>query len=256
MRELGLALREIRFENRSFWRNPAAAFFTVAFPLFFLVLFSLIFGSSEIEVGGRMVRYSTVLIPAIATFSIVTASYTNVAMNVTFARDYGLLKRIRGTPLPRWAFLFGKIGHATLLNLMLVTTTVIFGALFFGVEVPSRTLPAFVLTLAASTFCFSALGLAVTAVIPNADAAPAVVNFSILPLLFLSNVFIRIDDPAPWIATVRGLFPIFHTVTAMEKAFVPGGGTGLEGTHLAIVAAWGLGGVVLAMRFFAWEPRR
>jgi ABC-2 type transport system permease protein len=254
--DLRLALREVGFENRSFWRNPAAAFFTVAFPLFFLVLFSLIFGDAEVEVGGLMVRYSTVLIPAIATFSIVTASYTNVAMNVTFARDYGLLKRIRGTPLPRWAFLFGKIGHATVLNLMLVTTTVIFGALFFDVEVPNETLPAFVLTLAVSTFCFSALGLAVTAAIPNADAAPAVVNFSILPLLFLSNVFIRIDDPAPWIATVRSLFPVFHTMAAMERSFIPGGGGGLEAGHLLVVAAWGVGGVLLAMRFFEWEPRR
>jgi ABC-2 type transport system permease protein len=254
---MGLALRQIRFENRAFWRNPAAAFFTFAFPLLFLVIFNIAFGDAEVTLRGGTTTYSTLLIPAIVAFGVISACYTNVAMSLVFARDEGLLKRIRGTPLPAWAFLFGRIGHAMLLALLLVAITVAAGALLYDVEVPTDTLPAFAVTLALGAGAFCALGAALAAVIPNADAAPAIVNFSILPLLFLSNVFIRITDPPGWLAALRNVFPVFHLLRALETSFYPFvTGSGFRWGHLLIVALWGIGGALLAIRFFSWEPRR
>ena len=252
-----LALRQVRYENLAFWRNPPQAFFTVVFPLMFLVIFNLAFGGRAADVGPGTARASTFIVPAIIAFSVISASYTNLALSVTFARDGGLLKRVRGTPLPAWAFMAGRILHSTLIALLLVIIVVAAGALFYGVDVPTTTMGAFVTTVIVGFATFSALGLAITAAIPNADAAPAIVNASILPLLFVSDVFIRFEDPPAWLEVVRNVFPVVHFYEALETAFNPfTEGAGFRWGHLALVALWGAAGALLAARFFSWEPRR
>ena len=255
--DLPLALRQVRYENLAFWRNPAAAFFTVAFPLMFLVIFNVAFGRQDVSLSGGTTRFSTLIIPSIVTFGLISACYTNIAMSLAYARDEGLLKRVRGTPLPPWSYFFGKIVHAILVAILLAGVTVAAGALFYDVDVPTDTMPAFVVALAVGAAAFCALGAALTAAIPNADAAPAIVNFSILPLLFLSNVFIRIDDPPGWLSVIRNAFPVFHLYRAVETAFNPFvTGPGFRWGNLLVVAAWGLAGGYIATRFFSWEPRR
>jgi len=257
MSALRLAARQVRYENRAFWRNPPAAFFTFAFPLIFLVIFNLLFGNETIRVPGGETTASTFFVPAIATFAIVTATFTNLATAVSFARDQGLLKRYRGTPLPAWAFLTGRVAHAVIVTILLVVIVTAFGALFYGVDVPTNTLPAVLVALAVGGFAFCSLGLAMTAAIPNAEAAPAVVNAVILPLLFISDVFIRLDDAPAWVQTLGDLFPVKHLSTALQTAYNPfHAGTGFEWGHVGIVAAWGVAGLLLALRFFSWEPRR
>ena len=140
-----LALRQVRYENRAFWRNPPAAFFTFAFPLLFMAIFNVLFGE----------RAAAFFTPAIIVFGVVTATYTNLAMTVTIARDEGILKRIRGTPLPPWAYLAGRIGHAVVIGFLLVVIALLlvvivagFGALVYDVDVPWGALPAMLLVLA------------------------------------------------------------------------------------------------------------
>jgi ABC-2 type transport system permease protein len=257
MSPLALAVRQVRYENIAFWRNPAAAFFTCAFPLMFLVIFNLAFGNEEMMISGETTRVSTFIIPAIVAFSEISACYTNIALQLAFDREGGVLKRIKGTPLPAWAYLFGKIAHAVVIAVLLVLICVAAGALFYGVSVPTNTMPAFLLTLAIGGASFCALGAAITTVIPNTDAAPAIVNFSILPLFFISNVFIRIENPPVWLDVVRDFFPVFHFFEALQTAFNPFvEGSGFEWGDLAVVAAWGVAGMAIALRYFSWEPRR
>ena len=158
MSDMAHALRMIRYTNKAFWRNPANAFFTFAFPLMFLVIFTGLFGNDNITVAGREISVSTFYVSAIAAFSIITATYTNLAINVSFTRDAGVLKRIRGSPLPGWAFMAGRIGHAILVTILLVAIVVTFGTLFYDAEVPTRTLPAFLTTIAVGAAAFSGPG--------------------------------------------------------------------------------------------------
>lgn len=257
MRGLRLALRQVSFENRSLRRNPASLFFTLVFPLIFLVIFTLIFGNSEIRVEGGTTTAATFYVASIVAFSVINACYTSVAMNVAFAREAGQLKRLRGTPLPPWAMLAGKIGHAVLVGFMLVIVVSAFGRVFYDVDLPTRTLPAAILALAVGSAAFAAIGLAVASFIPNADAAPAVVNGIILPLLFISDVFIPSNQGPAWLKTVANLFPVRHLSMAMQTAFNPfEQGSGFEFGDLAVVAAWGLGAAFFASRYFRWEVRR
>jgi ABC-2 type transport system permease protein len=243
---VALALRQVVYENRAFWRNPAAAFFTFAFPLLFMLIFNVLFGADA-------ARFFT---PAIIVFGVVTATFTNLAMNITFAREQGVLKRIRGTPLPPWAFLAGRIGHAVAVALLLVVVVAAFGQLVYGVPVPWDALPALVLLLAVAAASFSALGLALTGAIPNADAAPAIVNAAVLPVLFISNVFIQMDTAPAWLDTVSHLLPVRHFADAMLDLYALGADAGIPWSAIGVIALWGLGGVLLALRFFSWEPRR
>jgi ABC-2 type transport system permease protein len=253
---VALALRQVRYTNKAFWRNPASAFFTFVFPLMFLVIFTALFGNENATIRGQEVSVSTVYVPLIATFSIITATYTNLAINVSFSRDAGVLKRIRGSPLPSWAFMSGRIVHAILVTILLVIIVAAFGALFYDAEIPTRTLPAFITTVALGAATFSALGLALTSVIPHADASPPIVNASILPLLFLSGIFIPIQDPNAWYVMLAKFFPVYHFAEAMTSAYFSPTGTGFEGWHLLVMALWGVAGAVLAVLFFSWEPRR
>lgn len=241
-----LALRQVAYENRAFWRNPPAAFFTFAFPLLFLFIFNVIF-------GGDGARFFT---PAIIVFSVVTATFTNLAMNITFARDAGVLKRVRGMPLPAWAYLAGRIGHAIGVTLLLVVIVAAVGAVLYDVPVPWDALPALVLVLAVSAAAFSALGLALAGVMPNADASPAIVNAIVLPTLFVSNVFIQMDSAPDWLNTVSYVLPVRHFADAMLELYGSGAAAAFPWTEIGVIAAWGVAGVVLALRFFSWEPHR
>lgn len=256
MSDIGLALRQVGYEHRAFWRNPAAAFFTFVFPLLFMVIFNVIFGdSSEAAPPGQ--RAADFFTPSIITFAVITATFTNIAMSVTAARERGILKRIRGAPLPPWAYLFGRIGQAVSVALLLVVIVAAFGAVFYGVEVPWGRMPALLVTLAVAAASFCALGLALTAFIPNEDAAPAVVNAVILPLLFISNVFIRVDGMTGWLPTVSNLFPVRHFADAMMAIYDPRtSGAAFAPDHLAWIAGWGVAGLVIASLRFRWEPRR
>ena len=256
MSTLALALRQVRYEDLAFRRNPISAFFTVVFPLIFLVIFNLLFGNEQISFEGGTARASTFFIPAIAALALISACYTNLAIMISVHRGDGLLKRFRGSPLPTWAYLLGRIIHVTLVALAMVAVVVAAGWLFYGVDVPTNTLPAFVLTLVLGAAVFCALGMAVSGLIPNADAAPAVTNGTILPLMFISDIFLRLDDAPRWLELAGDLFPVKHLSLALQTAFDPfEQGYGFEPLHLAVMAAWGLGATVVALRFFSWEPR-
>ena len=257
MSDLALALRQVRYENKSFWRNPASAFFTFAFPLMFLVIFNTLLGNETINVGGHEVSQSTYYVPSIATFSVISACYTNIAITVAFLRDQGILKRKRGTPLPIWALLAGRVVHATLMAILLVAIVSAAGVLFYDVSLPDNTMPAFIVTLAIGAASFCALGLAIANFTPNAEAAPAVVNWIILPLLFLSGTFFPLGGAPQWLTRVADFFPVRPCLVPMLTAFNPfPPGSGFQWDDLVIVAVWGVVGLVVGIRFFSSEPRK
>jgi ABC-2 type transport system permease protein len=247
--------RQIRFTNKAFWRNPASAFFTFAFPLMFLVIFTALLGNGEVSINGEVVSQATYYVAAMAAFAVISACYTNIAISVTFQRDAGILKRSRGTPLPGWGYLSGRVVHAMLVALLLVIITAAFGWAFYDASIPTGvTLVRFIAMLIVGSASFCALGLAITALIPNADAAPPIVNATILPLLFLSGVFIPLGDDAPtWIVWIGRIFPVKHFADGLQAGLL---GTQFDWTDTLVVALWGIAGLLLAARFFTWEPRR
>jgi ABC-2 type transport system permease protein len=256
--DAGLVVAQVRATNAAFWRNPASAFFTFAFPLMFLVVFTALLGSGRLEVApGVFIVQGRYYVAAMGAFAVISATFTNLAISVTFAREAGILKRTRGTPLPTWIYLAGRVIPAVAYSLLLVAITAAFGVVVYGIDVPTGvSLVEWVVSVLVGAAAFSALGLATTAVVPNADAAPAVVNAIILPLLFVSGIFIPLEANAPqWLVTFGDVFPVKHFAEAVRASFY-GPPFPFEWWDVVVVAAWGIAGVVLAVRFFSWEPRR
>ncbi len=250
-----LLWHQFRFDQKVFWRNPASVFFTVLLPLIFLFIFATIFGNEEIEARG--VKTTTYYVPAIIALAVISATSVSLAINLTEDRERGLLKRVRGTPLPPAAFVAGRVGNSLVVSLLMVALIAALGKLVYGVSLPDRTIPAVIVTLAVGASAFCCVGFALTAFIPSEDAAPAVTNAIMLPLYFISGVFIPDSEIPSGVLEVADIFPVRHFFEAFFTAWDPNTtGAGFELGHLAIVAGWGLAGLAVALLAFRWEPRR
>ncbi len=248
-----MTLSQLRYVNKAYWRNPAAAFFAVAYPLMFLVIFTSIFRNSDVLFDGKTVNEATYYVPCMAALAVITVCFNNIAVAITFQRDSGVLKRINGTPLSSAVFFGARILHAVLVSVLLVVITAAFGHIFYNAGIPTglalvRTL--IMLAVGAAAFC--ALGFAISSVIPNADASLPIVNAVILPLLFLSGVFIPLIDAPAWMVWVGRVFPISHFLSGMQSGFL---GSAFSWTDVLVLVAWAVGGLLFAIRFFRWEPR-
>ncbi len=247
-----LLARQVAFENRVFWRNPASAFFTVALPLVMLIVLTAVFDAAATLPIDFDVSTSGYYVIATITFAVHSTCFTNVAMSITVSRDAGMLKRVRVTPLPVATYVLAKVVHSVLVMVGLVAAVMALGAIAYDVDVPTATLLPLAVTVVLGAATLAALGTAVTAIIPNADAAPAVMNAVALPVLFLSGTFVPTDGAPGWLRAVASVFPIRHLIDALFAGYGldPGASSGWLPGALAVVAAWGiLGGAVAVWRF-------
>jgi ABC-2 type transport system permease protein len=251
-----LVLHQFRYDQKSFWRNPASVFFTVMFPVLLLVIFALVFSGQTVDVGGG-IDVDAYYVPAIITLAVISATMQSLAMSLTIAREDGRLKRGRGTPMPPWVFIAGRVGNAIVVSLLMLVLIAAIGRLAFGVGIPWSRLAAIVVTLAIGAASFCCLGIALTAAIPSADAAAPIANFTLLPLYFLSGVFIPEDQIPSGVLSFADAFPVRHFFEAFFEVYEPAsaGGAGMQWGHLAVVAAWGALGLLLAVRYFRWVPK-
>lgn len=258
---LNLLWGQVRYQNRIFWRTPISAFFTLVFPLMFLIVFGLVFGAEEISESGLTV--AQFYAPALAVFGAVSATYTNLAISTAIARDEGILKRVRGTPLPPWCYIAGRVGSAVYMAGISVGIMLAVGVAFYGLQIYGAAVPALVITFLVGVATFATLGLLMAALAPSGDAAPAIANATLLPLAFFSDIFIVTTDDTPaWIARFADVFPLRHFATAFvdgfEPIFVSQQQSWLDHIHwedLGVMVLWLAATAVLTLRYFTWEPR-
>jgi ABC-2 type transport system permease protein len=252
---LPLLARQFHYQNLLFWRNPFSAFFTIAFPLMFLLLFNSLQGGQRLADRGG-IRFAQFFTPSILVFAAVSATYVNLATSVAIARDDGILKRLRGTPMPAWIYVAGRVIQATFAAMLAAVLMIAAGVLVFHVKLIGHLLPAALVTLLVGTVGFCALGLALAAICPNGEAAPAMANFTWLPIAFISSIFYPLDSAPQWLQNLGGIFPVKHFAEAMQASFSPyTQGSGFRWHDLGVIALWALGGTIVATRRFQWEPR-
>jgi ABC-2 type transport system permease protein len=251
---LALVAHQFRYDQKAFWRNPAAVFFTVMFPVVVFLILAVVFDGSTVKVDGG-VEATTYYVPAIMSLAIISATMQTLAMTLVIAREDGRLKRGRGTPMPAWVFIAGRIGNSIVVALLMMALLGLIGGVLYSVSFPWGQLPELLLTLAIGAASFSCLGIALTAAIPSQDAAAAIVNALLLPLYFLSGIFIPEDELPGGVIDFANHFPVRPFFEAFFAVYVPGGGNGIAWHELGIVVIWGIAGLLLAIRFFRWTPR-
>ncbi len=242
-----MAWRQYRLERRMFWRNPSAAFFNFVLPLLFLFLLGAILAGDQDALD--------VIVPGIAGMSVMSTTFSALAMNLTFLREQGVLKRMRGTPLPSGSYLAALGANAVTNAAIQVLVVVVAGKLLFGIPWP-RDYAALVVFVAAGVACLASLGVAYSHVIPNFDSAPAFVNVVFLPVIFISGVFYDAEDAPAFLRDIARALPLTHVIDGLSGAMVTGAGLADNAGSLGVIALWTVLGVVLAVRGFSWEARR
>ena len=255
MTAIGLVVHQARYDLTAFRRDPASVFFTAVLPVIFLSVLVAVFGGERLEGSG--VRLSTYYVPGILALAVVSGTFVNLAMSITTLREDGVLKRLRGTPLPPWAFLAGRVASSLVLTSVVTVVLLAVGRVGYGVSLPGRTLPGFLLALLVGAASFSCLGVALTGVIPSTSAASAITTAVVLPLYFISGTFFPSESIPALLRGIADVFPIKHLAEALFASFDPAtAGSGVATGDLAVVAAWGVAGLLFAVRFFAWTPRQ
>lgn len=254
---MGMSLHQFRYDLRAFLRNPQYQFFTLALPVIFLVLLAALFGGKghTIPIAGGRVSATVEYVPGIMTLGIIAASFVNLVIAVTAQREAGVLKRRRATPVPAKAVIAGRALTAVVAALGIAAVLLGIGWIFYGVQFPARTAAALVVTIivGAVSFCCLAYGLA--SVIHDQDSAQPATQSVMLPLYFISGVFVPVSQLPHWLVNVASVFPVKHLASALLTAYNPHTvGAGFAGWDLLIVAAWGLGGLLIALRRFSWLP--
>jgi ABC-2 type transport system permease protein len=254
MSDLALIGNQVRYEQKSYWRNPGAAFFTFAFPLvfFFILVGTAGHGTdaSQLGAGVKLAQYYT---PSILSYAVMSACFLSIAMTVVRQREFGILKRMRGTPLPAWGLIGGLIGSAMIVATLLSVVCITFGIVAYSVKLPASNIPAVVVTIALAALAFCALGIAVSSLIPNLDAGPAIINLPFFVLVFVSGTYFPISGT---MAKIADYLPLRPFIVALYKPFDPTNtGSAWSPHQLAILAVWGIAATVFAVRHFRWTPR-
>ena len=256
--DLSLLRRWIAARVRITLRVPRATFFTFIFPLMFLLIFNALNGNAKVPAagtGGGDVPFAQFYTPSIGIFGLTMACYSSVIFGLSNARDIGLLKRVRGTPLPMPAYLASWLTAAVLTGIASVILMFAVAIPAFGVTIYPENLPAAIVTLLLGSATLAALGLAVASLVRSADQAMPVAQLTFLPLSFISGIWFPLEGAPSWLITIAHIFPLYHLVQAFDACFVPQTTNGgWAPAHLAVIAAWGVGALIVAMRRFRVEP--
>jgi ABC-2 type transport system permease protein len=251
-----LVVHQFRADLRCFYRNKQSVFWTLALPVVFLVIFGSVFQHQNVAVPGGRIDEPAYYVPGIIAYGLIAAAFSNLVVSVVRSRETGICKRRRATPLPASAVIAARALVAAVSVLAITAVLLIIGWAAFAAQIPGRTALAFLLAIIVGAAAFSCLGFAVASLIGNIDAAQPVVLAIVLPLCFLSGVFIPVLELPRWLIDLGKVFPVHALADALLAAYNPHTtGPGLRWGDLAILAAWGAAGLIYAIRRFSWLPR-
>ncbi len=254
--DIPLLARWIAARLKILLRGPRGAFFTFVFPLIFLIIFEAANSGSHLTVTGGKVSFVQFYTPGIAVFAITTSCYQGLIILIANLRDQGILKRVRGTPLPQWIYLTALVMASILAGLLSVLLMFVVAVPAFGMHIYPKLVPAAIVTLFLGAAAITAVALAVSCFVDRPESAQPIAGLTLFPLLFVSGVFYPLEGAPDWLQKVAHIFPLSHLAQGFEQCFSPHTkGLGFSGHHLGVLALWWVGGTIYAVRHFRWEKR-
>ena len=240
---------ELRNQQRLFWRNRESAVFVFVFPPMLYLLLGAVYSG---KIDGF--RAADVLLVGLIGYGCANTAFAGLAITLVIRRESGVLKRIRATPLPIVTYLTAVLCSTLVVFVLQMLLTIVLGLTLYGAKGPENW-PGMILAALLGVACFAGLGFGATAMIRSAEGASAVVNLIVLPMAFLSGSFgptRRYPEALRWLADV---LPLTYLIDLMKDVYLRGGSFFGHPKEIAIIAAWGLFGVLIAWRRFGWEPR-
>jgi ABC-2 type transport system permease protein len=202
------------------------------------------------------VKGSTNYVPGLWALGIIASSFVNLVISITAQREGGVLKRRRATPVPAWVLVAGRTLTAVTISLVVLTVLLAFGRVVYGVTLHTSALPGVALTAVVGSITFCVLGYALSTLIKNQDAAQPMTQAIMLPLYFISGVFIPNLQLPSWLRHVAEVFPVQHLADGLHKAYSPTvHGVGIVWSDIGVLALWAAIGLGVALFRFSWLPR-
>jgi ABC-2 type transport system permease protein len=245
-----LFLRELRTQQRLFWRSREAAFFTFLLPIIFLVLLGSVYGDEEIE----GVRGSTYLLAGLLGYGVISTAFASLAISLVIRRESGVLKRVRGTPLPTGVYLCALVASTLIVIALEALAQIAIGHFLLDADWP-RAPGSLVLALLLGSVAFAALGLALTGIVQSAEGSSALVNAVYLPVAFISGVFFSVEAMPGFLEALAEVSPLTYLLRLVRDAFVAESSISESPGAVAVLLFWGFAGAILALRTFRWDPR-
>ena len=245
-----LFLHELRGEQRLFWRNREAAFFTFMLPVLFFLIFGAIYGSDRIGIY----RGADFLEAGMIGYGVASTAFAGLAITMVIRRESGVLKRIRSTPLPPATYIASVLFSTLLVFALQTALIVVLGRVLYSVPFPARWV-SLVLTCVLGAAAFAAMGLAITCVVRSAEGSSAVVNAIYLPMAIISGTFFSPHRYPPYLRAIADVLPLTYFTRLARAVLLDGKQIWDEPRAVAIIVGWGLAGLFAAIRWFRWEPR-
>lgn len=244
-----MLVHQLRFEQMTFWRSREAAVFIFVFPLLLYALLGSVYGD---EIDG--IPAEDVLLVGLFGYGAATTAFGGLAITLVIRREAGLLKRLRATPLPPPVYLLAVL-LSTLTTFALQSVALLaLGGLGFGASMPRNWL-GFAGAIVLGVASFAGLGFGAASLIRSAEGVSAVVNVVILPMAFLSGSFGPTADFPAVLQAIADVLPLTYFLDIVYGVYLGGDSLFADPKAFAIVVAWGLAGLVVALRRFGWTPR-
>lgn len=248
-----LLAAQVGYQLRLLARNPRALFLSLLMPGLLLAL-RLGRVSHGAQAGGELAA----AVAGLAAFGLIATCYVTHAIGLVAARQDGVLRRWRASPLPRWAYFSARVTVTVLVGTGSAAVIVAVGIGMAGIHLNAGAALVLLVVFALGGVAWAAAGTAITALVPTAQGANPVLIFTYLPVILFSGGFGSLVGLPHWLATVMSYLPGQPLIDAATHAlqYTGGGVAPLPGRDLAVLAAWGVAGVLLSVRFFRWDPVR
>jgi ABC-2 type transport system permease protein len=244
-----LVRHQLQWEQRLFWRSREAAVFVFLFPILLFALLTAVYNG---EIDGQPASW--VLLAGMIGYGAANTAFSGLAITLVTRRELGILKRIRATPLPPAVYLTAVLVSITIVFAIQVVSLFVLGRLLKSTPWPSQLL-SLGLALALGAATFAALGLAITGFIRSQEGSSAVLNVIVLPMAFLSGSFGETQHYPRVLRAIGAVLPLKYLLDLIKGIYLHGHQIWDEPAAVAVLAAWGLFGMVVAVRTFRWEPR-
>jgi ABC-2 type transport system permease protein len=248
-----MVLHQLAYEQRVFWRSKEAAIFIFVFPLLLYSLLGSIY-DDEIEVDGERHASADVLLAGLFGYGAANTAFAGLAIILVGRREAGFLKRVRSTPLPPAAYLAAVLVSMLFVFALQSVALLALGGLAFGAGMPENEL-GFAASVVLGAACFAGLGVAAASLIRSDEGVSAVVNVVVLPMAFLSGAFGPTDDYPAFLEAVGAVLPLKYFLDVVNGVYLEGESLFADPAALAVVTAWGVAGLAVAVRRFGWVPR-
>jgi ABC-2 type transport system permease protein len=246
-------LHQLRGEQRLYWRSHELAFFTFLFPVLIFVLLGSVYGDDVIKSEG--VKGSSYLLAGILGYGVASTAFAGLAIVLVIRRESGILKRVRGTPLPAHTYVMAFLASTIVVFAIEAVALILLANVLFDVPFPDRWVSVG-LSLLLGALAFAAMGVAVATFIRSAEGSSAVVNAIYLPMAFLAGSFWSPHAYPRFLEVIAEILPLTYFIRLMKDVLLHGDQIWNDPTNIAVISAWGLAGLILAVRRFRWEPQQ